>query len=296
VKRILLIILLIPILFLFACTSQAPQPKTKPPLVMATTYPVEVLTRSVVEGTDLHVERLITAQGACAHEVMLGTQERLRLSKAGVLVINGGGMEPFVKDLQKAEPSLAIISCGPVQAAPCSHDCQHEHEAEQHAFAALLSAAVCLERIAAGLSEQYPAQHKRLDHQSRLMRELCITNALRLQGRAGMWQKRNVVLDHSLLEPLAQEWNLKVLAIIDPSGTGAGQSAARMAELLHLMKGADAVLSSGSNLASVLAKEAGKPLVLLEVLNQGPVGATVAHLISSMERNADRLERVLAAP
>jgi ABC-type Zn uptake system ZnuABC Zn-binding protein ZnuA len=128
------------------------------------------------------------------------------------------------------------------------------------------------------------------------MREQCVVSALRLQSQTQSWTKRNVIIDHSILEPLAKEWNLKVLANIDPTGTHAPQTAARMAELQRLGAQADAILSSGSNVAAVVAKESGKPLVMMEVLNQGPSGATVAHLISSMERNVNRLEQILGKP
>ena len=87
----------------FAVTGAfAAEPKVR---VLATTYPVYLLTRAVAQTSpDVQVDLLIPAQTGCPHDYALTPKDMQKLSKANVVIINGLGMESFL------EKPLAAVS------------------------------------------------------------------------------------------------------------------------------------------------------------------------------------------
>ena len=80
----------------FAVTgASAAEPKVR---VLATTYPVYLLTRAVAQTSpDVQVDLLIPAQTGCPHDYALTPKDMQKLSKANVVIINGLGMESFLE-------------------------------------------------------------------------------------------------------------------------------------------------------------------------------------------------------
>lgn len=79
-------------------------------IVMTSCNPVFLATVNVVgdiEGVD--VINLSQPTTGCLHDYTLTTEDMKNLSKADVLVINGNGMEGYLKDVYAAYPELPII-------------------------------------------------------------------------------------------------------------------------------------------------------------------------------------------
>lgn len=97
--------------------------------VLATTYPVYLLTRAVAQTSpDVQVDLLIPAQTGCPHDYALTPRDMQKLSKANVVVINGLGMESFLeKPLAAAGRKLAVIdSSAGINAIAEEHDDDHD--------------------------------------------------------------------------------------------------------------------------------------------------------------------------
>ncbi|WP_298998684.1 zinc ABC transporter substrate-binding protein [uncultured Desulfovibrio sp.] len=111
----------------FAVTGAfAAEPKVR---VLATTYPVYLLTRAVVQTSpDVQVDLLIPAQTGCPHDYALTPKDMQKLSKANVVIINGLGMESFLeKPLAAAGKKISIIdSSKGVNAIAEEHDEDHD--------------------------------------------------------------------------------------------------------------------------------------------------------------------------
>ncbi len=79
-------------------------------LVMTSCNPVYIATLNVVGGADgITVQNLSQPTTGCLHDYTLTTEDMKNLSKADVLVVNGGGMEGYLEDVMEAYPELTII-------------------------------------------------------------------------------------------------------------------------------------------------------------------------------------------
>ncbi|SFO25465.1 zinc transport system substrate-binding protein [Pseudobutyrivibrio sp. JW11] len=79
-------------------------------LVMTSCNPVYLATINVVGDADgVTVQNLSQPTTGCLHDYTLTTEDMKNLSKADVLIVNGGGMEGYLEDVVEAYPDLPII-------------------------------------------------------------------------------------------------------------------------------------------------------------------------------------------
>lgn len=79
-------------------------------LVMTSCNPVYIATLNVLDGVEGYkVQNLSQPTTGCLHDYTLTTEDMKNLSKADVLVVNGGGMEGYLDDVVAAYPDLTII-------------------------------------------------------------------------------------------------------------------------------------------------------------------------------------------
>ncbi len=78
--------------------------------VVTTFYPVYMIGINLAEGIDsVEVKSLTDLNTGCLHDYQLTTEDMKIISEADVMVINGGGMEGFLKDVMANYPKLMII-------------------------------------------------------------------------------------------------------------------------------------------------------------------------------------------
>ena len=78
--------------------------------VVTTFYPVYLIGLNVTDGMDdIEVKSLTDLNTGCLHDYQLTTEDMRIISKADILVINGGGMEGFLEDIRTNYPKLTII-------------------------------------------------------------------------------------------------------------------------------------------------------------------------------------------
>ena len=78
--------------------------------IVASFYPTYILTLNIAEGIPgINISNLTDYSSGCLHDYQITTEDMRTLSKADILVINGGGMESFIEDAIKSYPDLKII-------------------------------------------------------------------------------------------------------------------------------------------------------------------------------------------
>ena len=78
--------------------------------VVTTFYPVYLIGLNVTDGMDdIEVKSLTDLNTGCLHDYQLTTEDMRIISKADILVINGGGMEGFLEDIRTNYPKLTIV-------------------------------------------------------------------------------------------------------------------------------------------------------------------------------------------
>ena len=102
--------------------------------VLATTYPVYLITRAVTQSSpDVQVDLLIPAQTGCPHDYALTPKDMQKLAKARIVVINGLGLEAFLeKPLAAAGKITLVDSSKGVKAIGEDHD-EDQHAASDSA-------------------------------------------------------------------------------------------------------------------------------------------------------------------
>lgn len=78
--------------------------------VVATFYPVYLIGLNIAgQAEDIEVNSLTELNTGCLHDYQLTTEDMKLISDADVLIINGGGMESFMRDITENYPELDII-------------------------------------------------------------------------------------------------------------------------------------------------------------------------------------------
>ena len=85
--------------------------------VVTSFYPMYIAAENVIgDAGDVRLENLSEPQTGCLHDFQLTPEDMKLLSTADVFIINGGGIESFMKDVAAAYPDLTIIeACENVQ-------------------------------------------------------------------------------------------------------------------------------------------------------------------------------------
>ena len=295
--------------FSFACPQRADAGQAAPVRnVLASTYPVWLLTRAVTDGVpDTEVQLLVAAATGCPHDYAPTPADLLRLEKADLVIINGLGLEAPVHDAL-ARRGADVLDCGAglgkaleayegtLPAAACGKTHHgHDHaacESNPHIFAGPRLAARMVESIAGELARRDPAHAARFaagmhDIQQRLQR---------LAQREG--RPLRVLLQHDALAYLAADAGFEVLGIVQEASSDA-PTAGHLMQLLEdaRQKRPDLLLGEQQftdRTMQMLAQEADIPLLSLDSLASGPEDVPADHYLRVMQNNVSLLEERLA--
>jgi ABC-type Zn uptake system ZnuABC Zn-binding protein ZnuA len=129
-KRKLLSLLLT--LGLLSGCAGSPQPGSQEDTltILATTYPVYLMTCAVVEGVDgVQVDRLNTGETSCLHDYTLSVNDMKKIERADVIAMNGVGLEEFMEDALDTSGAL-VIDCS--EGVHLLENLSHHHEEGDH--------------------------------------------------------------------------------------------------------------------------------------------------------------------
>ena len=252
--------------------------------VLATTYPVYLLTRAVTQTSpDVQVDLLIPAQTGCPHDYALTPKDMQKLSKANVVIINGLGLEAFLeKPLAAAGKKIAVIDSSkgvnaiveehdedhdadhdkadaahkgdhnPAAAAK-GHDLEHGHSHDHghdhgglnpHAFSSPLQAAVMARNIGRGLAAAAPDAAKNCPQAADAYAERLEALGQRLAAVGANAANKNVVALHDGMAYLVRDAGLNLVDVIQEDEE-AQPSAARLLDLVKKIKESKPVVLIG---------------------------------------------------
>ena len=116
--------------------------------VVTSFYPMYIAALNVIGDTDgVHLQNLSEPQTGCLHDFQLTPEDMKLLSKADVFIINGGGIESFMKDVAKSYPDLTII-----EASEGIDLLEDEGEENAHAWMSVATYEEQVNHIAEGLA------------------------------------------------------------------------------------------------------------------------------------------------
>lgn len=81
--------------------------------IVTSFYPMYIAALNIVDGCNsVILENLSEPQTGCLHDYQLTPEDMLLISKADVLIVNGGGIENFLSGIAAEYPDLRIIEAG----------------------------------------------------------------------------------------------------------------------------------------------------------------------------------------
>lgn len=303
-------------IFSLVCPQRAAAAPVAPALnVLASTYPIWLLTRAVADGVPgVEVRLLVAAGTGCPHDYAPTPADLLRIEQADLIVINGLGMEDAFRDTL-ARRSAHVLDCGAglgealagyAGKLPAAASCGQEHhdhdhaacEANPHVFAGPRLAARMAGSIAEELARRdaaHAGQYR--ENAARFaagMRDLL----QRLRQLAPQAARPRVLLQHDALAYLAADAGFEVLGIVQAASSDA-PTASHLMQLLADARQERPDLLLGERqftdrTMQMLAQEADIPLLRLDSLASGPEDVPADQYLRVMQNNVSLLEERLA--
>ncbi len=104
-----------------------PKQQTNAPGIVTSFYPMYIAALNLLHDVDtVSLSNLSEPQTGCLHDYTLTTGDMKELTQASALIVNGGGIEPFLNETKAFCPHLYIIDAGKKLKGLPSY--AHEHE------------------------------------------------------------------------------------------------------------------------------------------------------------------------
>jgi len=268
-KRIILLISLLLLLGLLGC--QQPQNAD----IAATTLPVYEFTARLCQGTDLTVTRLITENVSCLHDYSLKVEQMQAIESAGVVIVNGAGLEDFMEDALHGK-TIVEASQGCALLEPHhdhGHHHEHDHAQDPHIWLSPIHAKQMVQNIYDYLCTAYP-QHQAVFQKNHtdLTAQLDALQQYGEETLSGL-SCRQLITFHDGFGYLAESFDLEIVRAVEEEA-GSEASARELIELISLVKENQlpAVFTekNGSvSAASVISAETGVPVYALDMAMSG---------------------------
>lgn len=259
--------------------------------VVTSFYPMYIAALNVIGNTDgVHLQNLSEPQTGCLHDFQLTPEDMKLLSKADVFIINGGGIESFMKDVAKSYPDLTII-----EASEGIDLLEDEGEENAHAWMSIATYEEQVNHIAEGL---IAADEKHAsDYQKHADAYVVKLDALkeRQQKVAEKIKGQSVILFHEAYDYVADDYGLDVAYVLDLDEERQ-VSAGEVADVLAAVRDDHVkyILAEelyGKSMGDTVEKETDAKVIYLDALNRGDYDAD--SYIKGMSANIDLIEQYL---
>ena len=253
--------------------------------VLCTTLPMTILTKAVVHKVPGYtVSQMLPASLGCPHDYALSPTDMRKLSQADIIVLNGLGMEDFLK---KARPrvskkALVIDSSNDVKGVLVTHG-EHDHGAHshdhgtcshaknEHLFAGPATAAGVVQNIAEALAKRDPGSAAKFRvNASRYAEELKrIAAEYAAFGKTIPASRRKIAVQHGIFDYTAHAAGLEVAAYLQ-AHTGSEPSAAEIRNFIQELKKEKIALILAeqdypARVTNLISRETGIPVLTLPV-------------------------------
>ncbi len=287
--------------------------------LVCTTYPIRLLTETVADGLDsVRIELLVPAGTGCPHDYVLTATDMRLLMRADAVILNGLGLDGFVRNSLKSvqtdavliDSSVAIGEHLPSRIPSVAHrhdqagegEHEHQHDTGQravnpHLFVSPRLAARLVIYIAEQLSEMDPDHADVYKANAREAADRLQNLSREMAAAARDFERRRIVAQHDVFDYLARDLGLDVVAVIQ-GRHGHEPTATELRRLIRIVRDLEvaAVIAEPQyreNVPALLAAETGVPLVTLDPVAGGPVDGDLAYYETVMRSNLRLLQRLL---
>lgn len=266
----------------------APAANTAAPLkgdvltIAATTYPVYLFATAVADGVEgVDVVSVVNQPMSCLHDYTLTVNDMKVLEGAGIIAVNGVGLEDFMDDALKTS-AAAVIDCSQgVALLPYEGHDGHDHREDEsetehydpHIWMSPANAEVMLQNLADGLAAADPGHAEQYrDNCTKAVAQL--RDGLVPEGdRLSDPQSCRLITFHDGFQYFADYFGLRLEKAIEEE-EGSEASAAEIKEIVDLIRahGIPVIFTevNGSDAtARAIARETGVEVLQLSMIMSG---------------------------
>lgn len=192
--------------------------------VVTTIRPLYAFTAQVA-GQAADVENLLPP-GVGPHDYAITPTDAVRLHKADVLIINGLGLEEWLKGLLGTvrQPGLAIVEASRgIELLPLPEAGHHEKTRHReglwdpHVWLDPLRAAQQVENIRDGLAAADPSNKETYEENARRAVERLQSLDAEIKEATAGFKRREVLTFHAAFQYFARRYGLEVVAVVEPA-------------------------------------------------------------------------------
>lgn len=299
--------------------------------VVTSFYPMYIAASNVIGDADgVRLENLSEPQTGCLHDFQLTPEDMKLLSTADVFIINGGGIETFMKEVASAYPKLKIIEAcenTPLlsesgdeeqetdhdhdhdeQTHTHSHDDteeisghdDHDHDhgdVNAHAWMSVAAYETQVQTIANELEKADGLRSQTYKKNAEVYLKKLDTLKARQETLKEKLSGQSVILFHEAYAYVAKDYGLKVDYVLDLDEERQ-VSAGEVSDVLSAIqkKKVHVILAEelyGKSMADTVSKEAEVSVLYLDPLNRGDYEKD--SYITGMTKNMDILEEAFYA-
>ena len=301
--------------------------------VAATTYPVWVLTREILDGTGREAQLLTPPDAGCPHDYTLTTNDLMKISRKPLLLFkNGAGLDDHIcKAAFSANKYIEVVDTGAGievigddddhdhhdaedghHDEDGDHDAEHEHGHEEHEghhhhhhggenghfFASPYEARKIVASITAALAENDPLHAvKYRENAAKLDKRLQMLGD-EFKSQLAPYSSIHVAAQHNVFDYLLRDCGFETpLAIFADPETP--PSPAEITEMTREFKehGVKVIFTEPQypdDLARLLAKETGAAVVKIDPVASGPADPPAGYYFDVMKNNLEIMKKALA--
>ena len=278
--------------------------------VVTSFYPMYIAAENVIGDADgVRLENLSEPQTGCLHDFQLTPEDMKLLSTADVFIINGGGIESFMKEVAEAYPNLKIIeACENTSLLSEEEKDTHHHEEETeeehahgdvnaHAWMSVSAYETQVQTIADGLSEADPERSSAYQNGAKAYLGKLDELKKRQEKLKQELSGQSVILFHEAYAYVAEDYGLQVNYLLDldeERQVSAGEvsdvlSAVRKGHVKYIL----AEELYGKSMGDTIQKESDAKVLYLNPLNRGTYEKD--SYINGMKKNMEILEEAFYA-
>ena len=283
-KRILTACLAL-LLILFGGCKKAPE-KTGY-TVVASFYPLYISALNLTQGIEgVRVINMAGQQAGCLHDYQLQNKDMKTLEEADLFIVNGAGMENFLRKVAEHLPGLTIAD------ASEGYDLIDENP---HIWVSPKGNEYQVRSIAAALKAGDPEHREQYEANEKAYLEKLEALCEEMHGRLDGLSNRNIVTMHEAFPYLAAEFSLKIVGVInrEPDSYPSTREIAETIELVNELqvKALFAEPQYSASAADVIAQETGAKVYTLDPVVTGEDSPDA--YLSAMRKNTDTLLEAL---
>lgn len=255
--------------------------------VVTSFYPMYIAACNVIGDTEgIDLQNLSEPQTGCLHDFQLTPEDMKLLSGADVFVINGGGIESFMKDVAKSYPDLKII-----EASEGIGLLEDGGEENAHAWMSVATYEQQVANIATGLAVADTKNAASYKENADVYCAKLDKLKARQQAVAKKAEGKSVILFHEAYDYVAEDYGLNVSYVLDLDEERQ-VSAGEVADVLSAIRDdhVNYILAEeryGKSMGDTVENETDAKVIYLDTLNRGDYDAD--SYIKGMSANIDLL-------